>query len=610
MKKQLNFLSLLLFSTFGFSQEIKFKEYSYSEFFKMIEYEPSDVFSLKNAAIVFDSITDIAHAKIGYLINDSAFMRKDTIKIKKALKLENIFFVRDPRTLNTEKYIEALYYLSFEEKVDLKNCFAYFDRCSFKKEVSIYFDTTIENMYQSYYNTQFNLLLSFEKSTFMQGIFFRTQSFEDKEIQVQFRLIKCDVWPSNNERISNFFNTGLISNFEISESTFYGDKELRIFSKGKSFFEITGNDFKDNQLELDLGYESSYQGFSLASNNINKPVLLTLGELVQENYLDWGQFKNGIINTRSFFNYIWNNCKPSNNDEIYRLYSSDSLQNVYLQTFRHTHKETFKAETKLLGKFQSHYNSQHDSEFENAVFMAIKDLETKRLDYLYSQDPSFDSYFKWKVNQFLKVFSAYGTEPSKAITFSVYVILFFAMIYLFFPNHWDSHGRNRILHRFGFFLKYIDKKSGMHDVYLEEKQEELMVYEEFKKLLEEKATRVPRFFISVGLPFYKWSISGTKLSATILKPFDIMNGTWNELPKNKRIWKSILLAGAFLIAVAYDIFIKMLNALMLSINTFTTLGFGEIPIKGLPRYLAIIQGFIGWFMLTIFSVSLISQLLN
>jgi len=35
-----------------------------------------------------------------------------------------------------------------------------------------------------------------------------------------------------------------------------------------------------------------------------------------------------------------------------------------------------------------------------------------------------------------------------------------------------------------------------------------------------------------------------------------------------------------------------------------------IPIKDLTRYLAIIQGFIGWFMLTIFSVSLISQLLN
>ena len=37
---------------------------------------------------------------------------------------------------------------------------------------------------------------------------------------------------------------------------------------------------------------------------------------------------------------------------------------------------------------------------------------------------------------------------------------------------------------------------------------------------------------------------------------------------------------------------------------------GDTLINGLLRYLAIIQGFIGWFMLTIFSVSLISQLLN
>jgi hypothetical protein len=62
--------------------------------------------------------------------------------------------------------------------------------------------------------------------------------------------------------------------------------------------------------------------------------------------------------------------------------------------------------------------------------------------------------------------------------------------------------------------------------------------------------------------------------------------------------------------IILDLFVKFLNALTLSINTFTTLGFGEIPIKGIPRYLAIIEGFIGWFMLTIFSVSLISQLLN
>ena len=128
--------------------------------------------------------------------------------------------------------------------------------------------------------------------------------------------------------------------------------------------------------------------------------------------------------------------------------------------------------------------------------------------------------------------------------------------------------------------------------------------------MQQAQKHVPKFFVATAMPLYKWSVSGTKLSASILRRIDIMKGSWQDLPQHKRVWKSILLTGAFIIAIIYDLIIKMLNALMLSINTFTTLGFGEIPIKGLPRYLAIIQGFIGWFMLTIFSVSLISQLLN
>ena len=58
-------------------------------------------------------------------------------------------------------------------------------------------------------------------------------------------------------------------------------------------------------------------------------------------------------------------------------------------------------------------------------------------------------------------------------------------------------------------------------------------------------------------------------------------------------------------------FRKMRNALIPE-NLFGRLvgGFSEIPIKGLPQYPAIAQGFIDWFMLTIFSVSLLSQMLN
>jgi hypothetical protein len=56
--------------------------------------------------------------------------------------------------------------------------------------------------------------------------------------------------------------------------------------------------------------------------------------------------------------------------------------------------------------------------------------------------------------------------------------------------------------------------------------------------------------------------------------------------------------------------IKILNALMLSLNVFSTLGFGDIPVKGFAKYLTVVEGFIGWFLLSIFSVALISQIIQ
>lgn len=62
-----------------------------------------------------------------------------------------------------------------------------------------------------------------------------------------------------------------------------------------------------------------------------------------------------------------------------------------------------------------------------------------------------------------------------------------------------------------------------------------------------------------------------------------------------------VMVGGFLISV--------LNAFTLSLNSFVTLGFGEIPTKGAARYITIIQGFIGWFLLSIFTVAVINQAL-
>lgn len=51
------------------------------------------------------------------------------------------------------------------------------------------------------------------------------------------------------------------------------------------------------------------------------------------------------------------------------------------------------------------------------------------------------------------------------------------------------------------------------------------------------------------------------------------------------------------------------NAFSLSLNTFITLGFGSIPTTGIARYVCIFQGFLGWFLLSIFTASLIGQIL-
>lgn len=55
--------------------------------------------------------------------------------------------------------------------------------------------------------------------------------------------------------------------------------------------------------------------------------------------------------------------------------------------------------------------------------------------------------------------------------------------------------------------------------------------------------------------------------------------------------------------------LSLVNALTLSLNAFVTLGFGTIPTTGIARYVCIVQGFIGWFLLSLFTVALINQVL-
>ena len=629
LKKILLLLLFCCFSINSFSQELKYKEYSYAQFFKMIEEEKDSIFKLKDALIKYNASTDSAYAaKIDLTNAEINILRKDTITINKELHLNNVQFLgylmerKDGQITPTYFMSFGLYRMKFLKPLKLMNTIAInIKDCEFYEEV-IVGSTLIIDKIVNYFEENLNTdNISYQDISILNSTFnskvqiYLSNHYTNKNLITGLSL-DVDKNIFNNTGIS--IDTRNIYSLSIINNHFNTINRTPFSIANNELVTIENNQF--TAASFTVSTENNTQNFSIFNNTFKQYVKLGFFSIIKKAKIDWQQWNHKVIASGGqtpFYAKTLNESKIIKDSLFKQGFNSfenwqysEKLIKLYINESQIIDKNSYAEEIKLRYNFYNFYKNNYDLENANLVYEDIKDLETKRFEYLYDQNPTFKTFFKWRINQFLKVFSAYGTEPERAVVFSMYVILFFAFIYLLFPNSWDAHGRKRIMNRYAFFLKYMDKDARMHEVFINEQKENLLEFDEFKDFVNSKEKRVPKIFTATALPLYKWAISGTKFSASILKRFDIMKGTWNEVPKEKRVWKSILLIGAFLIAICYDVIIKMLNALMLSINTFTTLGFGEIPIKGLPRYLAIIQGFIGWFMLTIFSVSLISQLLN
>ncbi|MFY0602870.1 MAG: two pore domain potassium channel family protein [Flavobacteriaceae bacterium] len=603
--KKLLFLFAVLFSVYTFSQELSldYKEYSYSEFFKMIEEEKDSVFKLKDALIKYNSKTDQRFVMSGanvYEAKDSNYVYKNDIVITKSLLLDNVQFLTNTfRTVEGRTKGGVLLDIHFKNNVILNNTSTIFIRyCRFDKTFDL--DTKYCNV-TSYIDDIFDsgIEIAYSKfRDFQQQIYCSEGS---NKLSVEYRE---NIFKSQTESDRFFLSNSDIRGFYFSENRIFNERFIFMGMFDNYYSRVINNTFESDYIQYNI---NSINIFNWFDNTYSSTVFITQKVFSSNDIIGLDQFKNGVSEYSGLKDY---SLRATDKYPVHLTTDRNAMISKYLDSARFYDQKAFSGEMSLKGKFYNYYKSRYNTEVANQVYIDLKDFETKRLEIIHDQNPGFRSYFKWKVNQFLKLFSDYGTEPSKAIVVSVYVIFFFALIYLFFPNTWDHRGKNRIMDRYRFFLKYVNKNSGIHEVYLDEKKPELLEAEDFKTYLLQQGKTAPKFFTTTALPLYRWSIAGTKSFSWLLSKVDVLKGTWSETSASKQKWKSILIFFAFFVAILYDVFIKVLNALMLSINTFTTLGFGEIPIKGLPRYLAIIQGFIGWFMLTIFSVSLISQLLN
>ena len=158
---------------------------------------------------------------------------------------------------------------------------------------------------------------------------------------------------------------------------------------------------------------------------------------------------------------------------------------------------------------------------------------------------------------------------------------------------------------------YFSTDKKLEDLYMENNEAFNKSYVDFQASLKKNKDFIPSFVITLAKPLYQVSLIKLYLQKHFFNRAEVLSEhKWVDLPKNNRLIIGTLTFILIIIYSIYLIIVRGFNSLILSINAFSTLGFGQIPVKGFTKYVAIIEGFIGWFLLSILLVSLLNQMDN
>lgn len=263
---------------------------------------------------------------------------------------------------------------------------------------------------------------------------------------------------------------------------------------------------------------------------------LVLSELILEgknNDLSWSQFEGFKLAAATIPAEMFtdpNQGYELPDEHINRLFRQTS--NFAIKAFRGLTEEEFEDEILYQRLISSYYRLykvfKENGQIADAnhTYVEMKDVQLRHLKYKYVSYGGLENWIQWRLNQLLKAYTDYGTNPSQAIRISIFVLFIFAIFYFFFPSEWDTKSKGQLISDYKIFIE-----KNQHGY--------------FK-------------------PFLKLSLGFS---------------------------------------------ISLINAITLSLNSFVTLGFGSIPTSGLARYVCILQGFIGWFLLSVFTASLINQVM-
>lgn len=262
--------------------------------------------------------------------------------------------------------------------------------------------------------------------------------------------------------------------------------------------------------------------------------------------------------------------------------------------------------------FYNAFKSQGNRIAANACYVEWKDIETAFLKQQYTTGRDKSVFFNYLMDVFLKTFCDYGTNPLKAIQIAFYVLLAFAGIYFFFPNTIISFHKRSMFDQLKMYGHYLSSPKSLLEIEdsVIAKEQKIPTYSDYIKFVTDSKGKVPWYFHVFGKPLYFLELIQQKPTKLFYKLIDIFPDEWENMSRIKKMIATALYGAVFLFTVLWFFIIHVLDSVALSLNVFSTLGFGQIPVKGIVRYLTIVEGFIGWFLLSIFSVSLISQVIQ
>ncbi len=269
-------------------------------------------------------------------------------------------------------------------------------------------------------------------------------------------------------------------------------------------------------------------------------------------------------------------------------------------------------------KFNTLYHDRGNITSANASYVEIKNIETRKQAFIQKVNPSLNNLINYKLNVFLRIFSDYATNPGKALLHSILMILLFTIFYIFTFSGWDGLTYKFYFSQFNIFSEYISStktinqileskrnKSNKKDEYAEDIKDLILDYKKRHK-------EIPAMLKLIGKPIYFISRFKDDIIPQLLNLVNFQKKAWSDLKTFEKIKSGLLITIILAVFILYVLLVKIFSSVMLSLNSFVVIGFGSLPEsdKSLAMYLTIIEGIIGWFYLMIFTITLLSQVLQ